>query len=212
MRSEASRRQRDNGSGVAKARLRSRLAASLPADARILEGFAGEGHLYRVCWRPFGGATIDRDDAKARASAIERPSWAVYRGDTEKALLFGWLGKQIFDVVDLDCYGSPWLFVRAWFLGVRARAAVTTLILTDGYLARASLSWLDATLFGGAKRMRQNVSPQLYHETAAAKLSSWASRAGEQIASFDTYVLSHRAHSIQMHAHVVVTTRGTGKE
>lgn len=144
----------DNGSHAAKTILRQRVLAATPG-ARVLEGFTGEGRMYRSVWcDAAAGATIDILQAKARDAARERPAWAVYRGDTEKALRAGWAGHVPWEIVDLDAYGSPWPFVMAWFESRRLRAPTTTLILTDGYMRQASMANPCRALFQGQRPAR----------------------------------------------------------
>lgn len=140
----------DNGQWVAKTKLRSEIVATLPPAARILEGFAGSGKMYRQVWSPFAGATIDKDEAKVLDAARERPNWACYRGDTERVLLAGWMSRVPFDVIDFDAWGSPWPFVLAWSRSKRERAPKTWLILTDGYMAKTSVAPLCRALFAEA--------------------------------------------------------------
>lgn len=138
----------DNGSFAPKARLRVELLAAL-GRPRVLEGFTGEGRLYRACWSGCAGATIDKDEGKARDAARERPTWAVYQGDTRNALRAGWMAHVPFEVVDLDAYGSPWGFVQAWFASSRARAPLTHILLTDGYMVNACTAMPCRVLFPG---------------------------------------------------------------
>lgn len=166
--------KKDNGSGIAKQRIRLDVAQQLEPDAQILEGFCGEGQMFATCWGMFRGATMDRDEMKIAEATRRRPRWACYIGNTENALRDGWMGHVPFDVVDLDAYGSPWPFVRAWALSTRRRAASTTMILTDGYMRRASLAMPCRALFPGHKG-RMDVSPALYHEAVLARLAEWSS-------------------------------------
>jgi len=170
--------KRDNGSAAAKAKFRNAVARSLPDEARILEGFAGEGRMYRACWSAFSGATIDKNETKARDAARARPTWAVYSGDTERALWAGWMSRVPFDVVDLDAYGSPWPFVRAWFDSERTRAPTTHLVLTDGYMRQASMAPPCRALFPNRKGQRFDCRPEMYHSAMVDRLAEWSGDAG----------------------------------
>ena len=204
MKDASGSRQVDNGAMEGKVRVRRTIAAALPPGARILEGFAGEGAMYDAVWAAFPcGLAIDHARDKVRTAARRRPDWSVYAGDTERALSAGVGAAVPFDVVDLDAYGSPWKYVRAWLLSERARADRTTVVLTDGYMARASLSALDGTLFHGVDMRRMNVPPQLYFETVRARLSEWCETARLTPESFDTYQIQHAAGKIPMRAHVL---------
>lgn len=142
----------DNGSWIAKQALRARVAAVRAGS--VLECFAGEGRMWRSCWFDRPGLTNDRDRLKALDAARERQGWGVYSGDTERMLRAGWGAETPFGIVDVDAYGEPWPFVRAWYDSRRVRAPITELVLTDGYMAQASLAPLSRVLFGGRGRER----------------------------------------------------------
>jgi hypothetical protein len=173
----------DNGSFTPKALLRSELRRELGSPT-VLEGFTGEGRMYRAAWEGLRGATIDKDEAKVRDAARERPTWAVYQGDTERALRAGWMAHHPFEVIDLDAYGSPWPFVRAWF-APRARAPRTVLVLTDGYFGQVSMSHPCKVLFG-ADTTRRVLDLVAYREIVARRLAEWASPVRVRVSAFDT--------------------------
>lgn len=193
---------RDNGSGWAKRRLRLQTVGAALPRLRVLEGFAGEGELYRTVWEgAAAGAAIDMDPDKAALAATERRRWAVYCGDTEKALASGWMGHVAFDVVDLDAYGSPWPFLRAWCASERERAPETTLFLTDGYMSRASLAPPCRALFPGMGKARMQVPAAEYRATVSARLREWAP------AGYNLEVVRSVANR-KMHLHVLRCYRG----
>jgi hypothetical protein len=130
----AKSKKKDNSSFVLKQSMRLYWKRRFNGSPKVLEGFAGEGRLWRSCWSDCEGATIDKSRKAARCAAKERTRWAVYRGDTEAALASGWLGHVAWDTLDLDAYGSPWSFFRAYLLSKRERATTTRVFLTDGLL------------------------------------------------------------------------------
>lgn len=180
--------QKDNGSLRAKQRQRLRFTAELGDDARVLEGFTGKGAMYRACWSRFArGATIDKDEAKVRQACKRRPYWACYAGHTDRALAAGWMGHWAFDVVDLDAYGSPWPFVRAWFTPCDRRVAdVTHLFLTDGYMRQASIATRCRALFPEQRGQRGDMPGELYLETAQARVAQWAAGVGSAVEWVET--------------------------
>ena len=87
----------DNGSGIAKQRLRLQVLGDRLPSVRVLECLAGEGGLYRAVWfQAAGGACMDKDALKIERAARERQRWACYLGDSEKALAAGWMGRVPF--------------------------------------------------------------------------------------------------------------------
>ena len=178
--------QRDNGSFVAKARQRLVIAATLPASARVLEGFSGEGRIWRAAWSGFDGACIDKVEAKARDAAAARPRWACYSGDTERALLAGWMGHVPFDVVDLDAYGSPWPFFLAWCRSTRERATVTHVFLTDGYMDHADFTPRCRALFPSELGKRGDMPREVYLEHVRHAMDHWTIAFGATVEEFRT--------------------------
>lgn len=169
----------DNGAWVAKQALRVAVAAVRAGP--VLECFAGEGRMWRACYTDRRGLTNDKDPLKARSAARERLTWGVYSGDTERMLRAGWGAETPFGIFDVDAYGEPWPFVRAWYDSARVRAPVTELVLTDGYMTQASLSPLSRTLFGGRARERHasREVEQRAHRMVDAALKDGRIRADE---------------------------------
>lgn len=141
------RKAKHNSSLRLKQTLRLQATRDLPSSARVLEGFAGEGGMYRSCWARFAGACMDNVAHKAAWAARTRPNWTCWEGDTLKALEAG-MFPEPFDVVDLDAYGEPWPFVRAWATSSRQFATVTHLFLTDGYRRQRNLAAASRALWG----------------------------------------------------------------
>lgn len=186
--------QKDNQSSEVKVRMRRRLVQRMRLSSadRILEGFAGEGEMWRRVWCDFRGATIDRDEDKARLAAERRRGWAVYCGDTIRALRAGWMGHEAFRVVDLDAYGSPWPVLRAWFQGERTRAPETAILLTDGYGIHAAISSPCGVLFPERKQgERRDVSPAEYLAQVDQRIGTWAGEAGLEVTREDPLTDRH---------------------
>ena len=165
--------KQDNGSYTVKQAMHLAWLREQASTPWVLEGFAGEGRLWRSCWSGVNGATIDLDVNKAQHAAEARKRWAVYHGDTEHVLQGGWMGHQVFDAVDLDAYGSPWKFLRAWFHGERKYAARTTIFLTDGYGHVRNVASVDRCLFPGAPLGRMRISVDGYREQVFHQIGNW---------------------------------------
>lgn len=178
--------KRDNGSPRLKQQVRREVRERFTLPPSVLELFAGEGRLRRSSWAGCHGATMDMDPAKATQAATDSPTWATYEGDSERALLTGWMGHHPWDVIDVDAYGSPWPFVRARFLSERERAPVTWLILTDGRLARLGISGLCWSLTLPGENRKAMGKPEIYMERAHTMAAEWAKTAGMRVASFVT--------------------------
>lgn len=167
------KRPKHNGSHLQKQRIRLRIRRQyLDDDASVLEAFAGEGRIYRGCWAGLRGVCIDIAKNKASAAARERPRWACYAADSEKALAAG-LGSQPHDVCDLDAFGAPWKFAKAYLQSRRQFAPVTHLVMTDGYLRQRGRV-PDRCLFPDAEEKGAvSLSVGAYLELAEQRLASW---------------------------------------
>ncbi len=184
------RGQRDNSAGgFLKVATRERVARGLQPSARILEGCAGRGHMYRAVWSRFRGAAMDHNRTKAEAAARERPDWAVYCGDVERALAAGWMGHVAFEVVDFDPYGEPWKFLRALLMSEREWAPVTRVVLTDGYIRPQALvmAMPCKALFPNFTERMCGMTTEDYVATARIRIAEWGEAAGLRLGSMDTY-------------------------
>ena len=120
---------RDNTDGCAKAALRQRLLSQVPAP-RVLDCFAGSGHLWRSCYQGLPYLGLDR-----KPSADGRPLLRVdNRAYLRSADLSAW------NVFDLDAYGSPWhQFLTILHRRPVAIGEVIALALTDGLQFKARM-------------------------------------------------------------------------
>jgi hypothetical protein len=193
---------KDNGSGIAKQRLRAEMCRDLPADAQILEMFSGEGYLYRSIWHRWRGVTIDLDIDKARQAAKERPRWACYRADSLRAVRGGLAAEIPFAIVDIDAYGAPWKFLRAWMLSERVRAPRTLLFLTDGWSHHAIN--VDRTLFEDF--YEGQVTTEMVREQVPRKLAEWGREHRVLAKIIRTVQTRTRDSGRQMLLHVVEAT------
>jgi hypothetical protein len=194
---------KDNGSVYAKLIMRQRIRRKLGPDARVLEGFAGEGRIFRACWAGLAGVCFDEDRNKVTAAARERPGWTCYETETERALEYG-LAPYPFDVVDLDPYGSPWRFVRAWATSDRGFADRTDLVLTDGYFGQSSLAAPNRLLFPehAGSDARITISASFYLERVRARLDEWTDSNGLQVERIRSSISRH-----MVFYHAVITRR-----
>lgn len=178
--------KRDNGSPLLKQQVRREVRERFTSPPSVLELFAGEGMLRRSSWDGCPGATMDKDPVKVGRAAADSPTWATYEGDSERALLSGWMGHHPWDVVDIDAYGSPWPFVRAWFLSARERAPVTWLVLTDGRLGKLGIGGMCWSLTLPGEDRKAMGKPAIYMDRARSMSAEWARTAGVSVASFTT--------------------------
>lgn len=180
--------KRDSSDPAAKLALRRAVLRALPPGALILETCAGVGTMWRGCWRAHRGAALDRDAVRARAAALVRPTWAVYAVDAEAALWHGLLAGWVFDVVDVDPYGSPWPIVRAFLARPRRRAPLTHLVVTDGYASRAFIARPDRALFDGVggDATTRGLDRAGYDTLVRERVAVWAAADRQRVRAFTT--------------------------
>lgn len=139
-------------------------------DDDVLEVLAGDGRMFTHCWKSAGcGATMDIEISCCELAAKERTGWAVVKCNAETAMRSGIWRERAFTIVDVDCYGSPWKFVAAFFLCRRSMPDSWTLVLTDHYMLKRNLSHEDKVL-----GFRKPGSPEHYLDCVDRLLSRLA--------------------------------------
>ena len=115
--------KKDNDGIRAKKTLRRRALDVLGVEPIVIEGYAGEGALYEELYAEAPpGVAIEKDEAKAKFLADQRPTWRVYQGDSVEAIRQGLADDVAFNFVDADPYGDPWPFIMAFLRLPRERA------------------------------------------------------------------------------------------
>lgn len=123
-----------------------RLIPCGPSDD-VFDMFAGDGEMFRRCWRAAGrGVTCDLEDSCLAIAAKERQTWTVLKVNVERALRAGIWKDRAFSIIDIDCYGSPWKFLANLFMNRRPLADPCWLVMTDNYMGNRNLSHEDLTL------------------------------------------------------------------
>lgn len=114
-------KQTDNGDPQSKIALRLTAAKLFKDKPRVLDCYAGEGHMYRNVWRDNSSAYMGMDKKYSRTS--KDPRGLCFRGDN--ARLIERAMRQQWDIVDLDAYSNPWVLLRQ----VLRRSTVDRLVI-----------------------------------------------------------------------------------
>ncbi|MFW6030976.1 MAG: hypothetical protein ACOC9T_00165 [Myxococcota bacterium] len=124
--------KRDNAGLRDKVRLRTQ-ARHLVEEPVVLETHGGWGEIWRYVYRDVETGTVfEKDEAKAEALAAQRPTWAVYLGECERAITAG-VGKHLtYSLVDIDPYGDPWPTIDAVLSGAVPLAERLVIVVNDG--------------------------------------------------------------------------------
>ena len=124
---------------AAKLALRRKALAWIGAtEARVFEGYAGNGAMWRAVWREAAQTTgVDK-------RVIWDPQRVLYVAPVERVLRA--IDLAAFNIFDLDAFGSPW--PAAYVLSARRRLAPgerCAIITTDGTGIRARFGALEKT-------------------------------------------------------------------
>lgn len=131
--------QKDNSTFERKRVLRLQILRRIEKPV-VMETHGGIGKLFASCYSTLPtGIVFERDPAKAEFLAHQRPTWAVYRCDVEKALSAGVGAHLEVNMLDLDPYGSPWETVDAFFSSKRPFAETMAIVVNDGLRQKLQL-------------------------------------------------------------------------
>ena len=128
---------KDNRFIIPKTRLR-RLALQRLLDAPvILETHGGEGALFRQCYMDVKqGVVIEKDPRKTEILAEQRPTWAVYEGDSAELIQAGVGGHLPINFLDCDPYGAAFDVLEAFFSSDRPFPNRFMVVVHDGLQGR----------------------------------------------------------------------------
>lgn len=98
----------DNGNLEAKLMIRQQAIDWAPPHPRVLDCFAGEGHMYKMIWRDVCSSYLGFDKRFSRSGASK--DGECWRGDNERLIVNGM--RRSWDIVDLDAYSNPWPLLR----------------------------------------------------------------------------------------------------
>lgn len=115
--------QVDNGDLEAKVMVRKAALDAAGPGARVLDCYAGEGHMYRNVWHE---AAEYLGIEKRFARPKDSPAGRCMKGDNV-TLLGRAMQISEWNVVDLDAYGNPWPLLRKVLKLARGQRLVVTL-------------------------------------------------------------------------------------
>lgn len=178
--------QKDNSTIHEKIRLRRQILARCKTPPLVLETHGGHGRIYERTWfKARGGLVLEKDDAKAEHLAIQRPTWAVYQGDCEKALAAGLARSTPFDIIDLDPWGQPFSVMAALALPGRVFPDTWHLVVNDGtrQATMRGVSWHMEALKVQVAKYGANLYP-IYLQVARECVEEFANKIGFEIAGW----------------------------
>ena len=187
-------RKRDNATILLKVQLRRAALRALPGQPVVLETNGGYGEIFKACYRdvcPDRGVVIEKDLEKCEALAIQRPNWAVYRGDSAKLLAGGAGAHLAVNYLDCDPYGNPYEILDGFMRSARVFPPILAIVVTDGlrqYLSSKS-GWeckaLQAT--GAVEAFGNDHLHRRYLEVCRWQIDRLAAIRGYQVSNWQAY-------------------------
>lgn len=178
--------QQDNTTLNRKVALRISLLKRLPVPPVILETHGGLGRVWeRVYPNVRAGAVFELDQAKAEHLCRQRPTWSVYQGKAEDAIVDGAVGHLPVTLLDVDPYGEPWPVLEAFFSSERPRAQLLGVAVNDGLRQKLRLQggWAVRSMRQAVEKWGNATLHERYLEVCRWKV--------EQLAARQDYRLTH---------------------
>lgn len=176
-----------------KVSLRRNLLEAIDAPV-VLETHGGHGAIFRRCYATLPtGVVMEKDGEKAEKLARQRPTWAVYECDCEKALAVG-AGRHLpINFVDFDPYGEPWTVIDAFFQSVRPWPLVLAVAVNDGLRQHAKIngSWKVPALQAAVMQRGNSAVYANYLEICQEMLSAKAGQRGYTLTRWAGYYCGH---------------------
>lgn len=181
--------KKDNSTFDRKLWLRRAVLGAAKPHPLVLETHGGVGRLFERCWyRAEGGLVLERDEAKAEALALQRPTWRVYCGDSLKLLAAGIGADLAFDVVDVDPYGQAVDVLDALAASARPWPDVWHLVVNDGgrQPLRVGIGWNIPRMRRYVQRFGNRLYP-VYLELVRVIVEEFAASIGFRVAAWHCY-------------------------
>ena len=134
----AKSKQKDNSTYNQKVLIRQEMLKRMAAagvEPIIMETHGGYGKLFAACYPDIRrGVVFDTDADKTERLALQRPTWAVYEADCEKALRHGAGAHLCITALDVDAYGDSLTPISCFFQSQRPASRLVSEKLYPGLL------------------------------------------------------------------------------
>lgn len=201
--------RKDNQTFRQKVSLRLRALAKLGEKPSVMETHGGRGLVYGRCYAQGGpGVVFEKNAERAEGLARQRPRWAVYQADSERALVAG-IGFQFRpNVFDIDPYGSPWNTIAAVAGQFRQCPDRVLIVVNDGLRKKLQIKggWKVECLRKEVEAIGNDRLHADYLEVCRTKLTRIVSAVGFGLLWWDGYHCG--THDAMTH-YAAVLGRGT---
>lgn len=207
-------KQKDNSGFLLKVALRERavkIARDLCGGSPfVMETHGGVGRLYDVLYGIQGlrGVVFEKKQEKIAALARQRPTWAVYEADCEKAIASGVGSVWTVDLLDLDLYGDPWPAITAFMESDRTFSDCMVVVVTDGLRQKVRFggAWQTGSLRMAVLKIGNNNMFNDYLKFCEVNMDEIATKAGYLVDRFAGY---HCGHGGSMTHYLAVLVKGS---
>lgn len=181
--------KKDNSTILLKASLRLNLL-KLVDNPIVMETHGGYGAIWNRCYMDIAdGVVFEKDPAKTKVLAVQRPAWAVYECDCERALLAGVGAHLPVNFLDIDPYGQPWPVIDAFFQSDRPFPPTLGIVVNDGLRHKLIMGsgWNVGSLGEIAEKYGNDVLYKNYLEICKEMLQEKASQRGYTLTRWAGY-------------------------
>lgn len=188
----AKSKQKDNSTYQQKILIRQRMLERMRAagvEPIIMETHGGYGKLFAACYPDIRrGVVFDTDADKTERLALQRPTWAVYEADCEKALRQGAGAHLCITALDVDAYGDSLTPISCFFQSQRPRADKLWIVGNDGMRQNARLgdAW-SVDILKPAVAHFGNQIDGIYLQVLQWTIEQHAVKAGYRVEKFAGY-------------------------
>ena len=182
-------KQKDNNTYPEKVMLRQTAVSLVDAPLVVMETHGDIGDIWATVYRDVAeGIVFEKRPDRTTLLAQQRETWAVYEGDSARALALGAGAHLTINLLDVDPYGDPWPTIQAFFGSERPFANEMVVVVNDGLrqMVRSGAAWNSKTLEPVVQRFGNDLWEQ-YLAACKWLMETAVAEAGYQVIFFDGY-------------------------
>lgn len=178
-------------------RLKASLRKSLLIEVEnpiVMETHGGWGSIWRRCYSHLqDGVVFEKNGEKALALARQRPMWAVYEADCEKAIAEGVGFHLPVNFIDLDPYSQPWPIIDSVFQNEDKLPDQLAIAVNDGLRQKLRMGggWNVGSLVEVVDKYGNAALHDNYLEICQELLTEKAGQLGYELTRWAGYYCGH---------------------
>ena len=173
----------------------------------VMETHGGVGKIYNKCYSDLApGVVFEKNRKKCEFLVKQRPSWAVYCVDSEKALIAGVGFHLPVNFFDVDPYGDPWPTINAIFDNKDNLPAKFGLVVNDGLkrFLMMGRGWASKSLAGWVEKVGNKGMAENYAKIVKEEITNRVNKINGEIKK---WALHSSGHGGQMTHYAAVLVR-----